>query len=158
MRSIQSVAVLASTAILAASSLLTACSPMPSTTIEGPEAFRQHALRVQVDSLSSAEDLARCFEGSAGLLPGSTITPFPASGEFTYRLRAGRFLFESISFSPRVEGGSRAIVEVTPDYKRGMQADFVSNRLAPLYRCAGTSDSAQWPVPSVASATAPVSR
>jgi hypothetical protein len=145
-------------ATLAASSLLTACSPMPSTTIESPDAFRQHALRVQLDSPSSAEDLARCFEESAGLLPGSTITPFPASDEFTYRLRAGQFVFESISFSPRVEGGSRALVEVTPDYKRRMQADFVSNRLAPLHRCAGTSDTAQWPVPSVASAAAPVSR
>lgn len=153
----QNLALLASKATLATSSLLTACSPMPSTTIDGPDAFRQHALRVQVESLSSSGDLARCFEDSAGLLPGSTITPFPASDEFTYRLRAGRFVFESISFSPRIEGGSRAIVEVTPDYKCRMQADFVSNRLAPLYRCAGSNDIARWPVPSVASAAAPVS-
>jgi hypothetical protein len=143
---------------LAVASLLSACSPMPSATIDGPAEFREHALRQEVDSPSSAEDLARCFEESAGFLPGSMITPYPASGEFTYRLRAGQFVFESIVVSPRLDGGSRAVVEVTPDYKHRMRDDFVSNRLAPLYRCAGRIDTPRWPVQSFSSAATPPTR
>jgi hypothetical protein len=69
-----------------------------------------------------------------------------------------QFLFESVVISPRTDGGSRALVAVSPDYKTRMRADFVSNRLAPLYRCAGAPDAAEWPVQSVASAGAPVTR
>lgn len=126
-------------------SAMVGCSPMPATTIDGIEAFQKHALRVELVSAVDAEELARCFETTAGLLPGSTFTPFPESGEFVYRLRAGPYLFESVAMSPLDAGGSRAVVEVTPDYNSGMRRDFIANRLDPLYRCAGISTPARWP-------------
>jgi hypothetical protein len=130
--------------------LLGACNAMPSTTIDGHDAFERHALRIDLASTSSAEALARCFEESAGLLPGSTITAFGDSGDFAYRLRAGRFVFETIEMSPVEGGGSRAVVQVTPDYKARMREDFVSNRLTPMYRCAGTSTVPKWPAQAMA--------
>jgi len=45
--------------------LLGACNAMPSTTIDGHDAFERHALRIDLASTSSAEVLARCFEESA---------------------------------------------------------------------------------------------
>ena len=137
--------------------VLSACSPMPTTTIDGPLAFHQHAIGVTVESALSTDTLAACFEETAGLLPGSTIALNPADGVTTYRLRAGRFLFESISISPRSDGGSLAVVEVSPDYKARMRADFVSHRLAPLYQCAGAQGPAEWPGQAVAKAGAMVS-
>jgi hypothetical protein len=130
---------------LAIGSTMAGCSPMPATTIDGIEAFRNHALRVDLASLVNAEDLARCFEASAGLLPGSTFTPFPESGEYVYRLRAGPYMFESVAMSPLDEGGSRAVVEVTPDYNSRMRKEFIANRLDPLYRCAAVPMPARWP-------------
>lgn len=130
---------------LAIGSTIAGCSPMPATTIDGIEAFQKHALRVELASGVDAEELARCFETTAGLLPGSTFTPFPESGEFVYRLRAGPYTFESVAMSPSGAGGSRAVVEVTPDYNSGMRRDFIANRLDPLYRCAGISTPARWP-------------
>lgn len=85
---------------VAVGSTMAGCSPMPATTIDGIEAFQKHALSVELASAVDAEELARCFEASAGLLPGSTFTPFPESGEFVYRLRAGPYLFESVAMSP----------------------------------------------------------
>ena len=133
--------------------LLGACNAMPTTTIDGHEAFERHALRIELASTSSAEDLARCFEESAGLLPGSTVAAFGASGDFTYRLRAGRFVFETIEMSPVEGGGSRVVVQVTPDYKARMREDFVANRLAPMYRCAGTDTVPKWPAQAMAGRT-----
>jgi hypothetical protein len=138
------------TAIVVAGLVLAGCHSMPATTIDGAEAFDRHALRVQLDSQLPAEHVARCFEDSAALLPGSTITPYPRSGVFVYRLRAGRYVFESIELTPVAGGGSRAVVTVTPDYNGRMQADFVSNRLGPLYQCAGETIEPTWPLPSAA--------
>ncbi len=137
-------------AITMAIPLLGACDAMPSTTIDGHEAFERHALRIELASSSSAEDLARCFEESAGLLPGSTITAFGESGDFTYRLRAGRFVFETIEMAPVEGGGSRVVVQVTPDYEARMREDFVANRLARMYRCAGTDAVPTWPARATA--------
>jgi hypothetical protein len=128
---------------------LAGCHSLPATTIDGAQAFDHHALRVQVDSQSTAERVARCFADSAALLPGSTITPYPQSGVFVYRLGAGRYVFESIELTPVAGGGSRAVVKVTPDYNGRMRADFVSNRLGPLYQCAGETIEPAWPLPTV---------
>lgn len=133
---------------LAVAALLGGCSPMPATTIEGPEAFHRHALRVDLASQVTAEEIARCFESSASLLPGSSVTTYPQSDSFVYRLRAGRFLFESIDLQAQADGTSRVVIEVTPDYKPGMREDFVVGRLAPLYQCAGTTITATWPSPA----------
>lgn len=130
---------------LAIGTSMAGCSPMPATTIDGIEAFRKHALSVDLVSPVGTEELARCFEASAGLLPGSTFTPFPATGEFVYRLRAGPYVFESVAMSPLGAGGSRAVVEVTPDYNSRMREDFIANRLDPLYRCAKVDTPARWP-------------
>jgi hypothetical protein len=134
---------------MAVGSSLVGCSPMPATTVDGIEAFRKHALRVELASSVDAEQLARCFEASAGLLPGSTLTPFPQSGEFVYRLRAGPYVFESIAMTHLAVNGSRVLVEVTPDYDIRMRKDFVSNRLDPLYRCAEISTPPRWPASHV---------
>ena len=139
------------TMIVVAGLILAGCDSMPATTIDGTQAFDRHALRVQLDSQSNAEHVARCFADSAALLPGSTITPYPGSGVFVYRLRAGRYVFESVELTPVAGGGSRAVVKVTPDYNGRMRADFVSNRLAPLYQCAGETIEPTWPLTADAS-------
>lgn len=131
--------------ILAIGSNLVGCSPMPATTIDGIEAFRNHALRAELASSVSAEQIARCFEATAGLLPGSTLMSLPQSGEFVYRLRAGPYVFESIAMTQLAAGGSRAVVEVTPDYNSRMRKDFTANRLDPLYRCAEVATLPEWP-------------
>ena len=135
---------------LAAAALASGCSPMPATTIEGSEAFHRHALRVDLASQVTAEEIARCFESSASLLPGSSVTAYPQSDSFVYRLRAGRFLFESIDLQAQADGTSRVVIEVTPDYNAGMRDDFVTGRLVPLYRCAGAAVSPAWPAPATA--------
>jgi hypothetical protein len=124
---------------------LAGCSPIPARTIDGMQAFEQHALRVDLASPTSVEQLARCFEASAGLLPGSTLASHSRPDEFVYRLRAGQYVFESIAVTAVADGGSRALVLVTPDYNSRMREDFVANRLAPLYRCAGAPTSPRWP-------------
>ena len=138
-------AALAMTMATAIGSSLVGCSPMPATTIDGIEAFRSHALRVELASPVSAEQLASCFEATAGLLPGSTLMSLPQSGEYVYRLRAGTYVFESIAMTPLAAGGSRAVVEVTPDYNTRMRSDFTANRLDPLYRCAEVAKLPKWP-------------
>jgi hypothetical protein len=59
-------------------------------------------------------------------------------------------VFETIEMCPVEGGGSRAVVQVTPDYKARMREDFVSNRLTPMSRCAGANTVPKWPAQAMA--------
>lgn len=113
-----------------------ACANPDKAGVRNPEWFAKVAERSVVTSNQPFDQVAKCFETTAELLPMTEFVPSADQSLVTYRLRGFGYTFEEIAFEAAADGGSTATVLIAPNLNERWRADFIEDRLEPLQACA----------------------